>query len=51
MKENAATLYYAIVAAISIGVGITQILKDKEGNSKFSALSDRFQAMPPVATI
>lgn len=49
--ENAATLHSAILAALPIGVGITQILKDKNGNAEFGQLADRFQAMPPVRPV
>jgi hypothetical protein len=49
--ENAATLREAILGAIPIGVGITAIIDDKDGNAEFSALADRFQAMPKVSTI
>jgi hypothetical protein len=49
--ENAATLHSAILAALPIGVGITQMLKDKYGNAEFGQLADRFQAMPPVPPV
>ena len=49
--ENAATLHSAILAALPIGVGITQMLKDKNGNAEFAELCDRFQAMPPVPPV
>ena len=49
--ENAATLHSAILAAIPIGVCITEMLKDTEGNAVFSELADRLQAMPPVLPV
>jgi len=49
--ENAATLHSAILAALPIGVGITEMLKDKDGNAEFAALADRFEAMPPVPPV
>jgi hypothetical protein len=49
--ENAATLHSAILAALPIGVGITQMLKDKDGNAEFGGLADRFEAMPPVPLV
>lgn len=44
-KENADTLESAIIAALSIGIGITQLLGDKRGNAAFGPLSDRLQAL------
>lgn len=49
--ENAATLHSAILAALPIGVGITMMLKDKNGNAEFAHLSDRFLATPPVPPV
>ncbi len=49
--ENAATLYHAALAAISIGVGITEMLDNREGNAEFAGLSARFQAMPSVPIV
>lgn len=49
--ENAATLYHAFLAAISIGVGVTQMLKDMANNEKFGELANRFHAMPLVPTV
>jgi Family of unknown function (DUF5677) len=49
--ENAATLHSAILAALPIGVGITQLLKDRDGNREFGQLCDRFEAMPPVQAV
>jgi hypothetical protein len=49
--ENAATLHSAILAAIPIGVCITEMLKDTEGNAVFSELADRLQAMPPMLPV
>ncbi len=49
--ENAATLHHTILAALAIGIGITQMLKDKNGNAAFGDLSDRFQSMPPVPVV
>jgi hypothetical protein len=34
-----------------IGVGITQMLRDENGNAEFADLADRFQAMPPVHSV
>lgn len=49
--ENAATLHHAISAAIEIGVGITGMLNDVEGNAEFDTISRRFQGMPKVPVI
>lgn len=49
--ENAATLHYAVLAAIGIGVAITQLLNDSVNNAEFAALGNRFQAMPNVEVI
>lgn len=49
--ENAATLHYTIQAALAIGIGITQMLKDTSGNAEFGDLCSRFQSMPPVPTV
>ncbi len=49
--ENAATLYHTILAALSIGVAITQMLKDTNGNAAFADLANRFQSMPPVPVV
>jgi hypothetical protein len=49
--ENAATLHSAIMAALAIGIAITQLLEDSTGNAEFAVLSERFQAMPPAPTI
>ena len=49
--ENATTLHYTILAALHIGVGITQMLKDMDGNAEFGDLSKRFEVMPPVSVM
>lgn len=49
--ENSATLYHAVLAALGIGVGVTQILGDRDNNAKYGNLSQRFQEMPPVPTV
>lgn len=49
--ENATTLRYTILAALAIGVGITQMLNDMNGNAEFGELSNRFEAMPPVTVM
>ena len=49
--ENATTLHYAVRAILGIGVGITQMLEDKEGNAAFGELSDRFHELPSVQVI
>ncbi len=49
--ETAATLNHTILAALAIGVGVTQLLKDMNGNAEFGDLSERFQAMPPVPVV
>ncbi len=51
LGENAATLYHTILAALPIGVGITQMLKDMNGNAAFGDLAIRFQSMPPVPVV
>lgn len=49
--EIAATLHYAVLAATNVGVAITQMLGDKEGNARFGELSERFLTMPKVEII
>ncbi len=49
--ENAATLHHTILAALPIGIGITAMLKDTDGNAAFAELANRFQSMPPVPII
>jgi hypothetical protein len=49
--ENAATLHHAVLAALPIGIGITQMLGEPEGNKYFSSLAERFHVMPPVQVI
>jgi hypothetical protein len=49
--ENAATLYHTILAALPIGIGITQMLNDTNGNATFGDLANRFQSMPPVPVV
>lgn len=50
-SENAATLHHAILAALGIGVGITQLLGDTNGNAVFGQIANRFHAMPPVGVV
>jgi Family of unknown function (DUF5677) len=50
-SENAATLHYAILAALGIGVGITQLLGDTDGNAVFGQIANRFHAMPSVGVV
>jgi hypothetical protein len=49
--DNAATFHHAMHAALSIGVGITQMLGDKKGNAEFGELAERFYARPPVPVV
>lgn len=51
LSENAATLHYAILAALPVGIGITQQLKLANENLMFRNLADRFQGMPAVAYV
>ncbi|KAI3611866.1 hypothetical protein D8I24_0024 (plasmid) [Cupriavidus necator H850] len=50
-EENAATLHYAVMAALGVGIGVTEYLKADGCNAAFAPLCDRFRALPPVATI
>jgi hypothetical protein len=50
-EANAATLHHATLAGISIGIGITQLLGDTEGNSAFAGLAERQEAMPRVTAV
>lgn len=50
-EEHAATLHYAVMAALGVGIGVTDHLKADGCNAAFAPLCDRFRAMPPVATI
>jgi hypothetical protein len=47
-ESNAATLHHAVLAGISVGVALTQMLGDTDGNAAVAELADRFQAMPPL---
>jgi hypothetical protein len=49
--ENAATLHHTILAALPIGIEITQRLGEPKGNRIFADFADRFQAMAPVQVI
>jgi hypothetical protein len=49
--DSAATLHQAILAALSIGIGITQMLNDTAQNSKFGELSNRLDEMEAVPVI
>ncbi len=49
--QNAATLRFAILAALAIGVGVTQMLGDMNGNAEFGKLSERLDTMPPVPIV
>ncbi|WP_439886367.1 DUF5677 domain-containing protein [Pseudomonas sp. MBLB4123] len=50
-EDNAATLHGAILGGMSIGVGVTAMLNDENGNAEFAELARRFQLMPEVQTI
>jgi hypothetical protein len=45
METNAATLYHAILAATPVALGVTQVLKDADGNAKLAALVKRLDTM------
>jgi hypothetical protein len=47
-ESNAATLHHAVLAGISVGVALTQMLGDTDGNAAVARLADRFQTMPPL---
>lgn len=50
-EEQASTLHYAVMAALSVGIGVTEMLGAGQQNAAFAPLCDRFASMPPVATI
>jgi len=50
-EENAATLHSVVLAALPIGIGLTQILEDRASGALFGSLVERFQAMPSVSMI
>ncbi|AVA38307.1 MULTISPECIES: DUF5677 domain-containing protein [Cupriavidus] len=50
-EESASTLHYAVLAALGVGIGVTEIIHAVESNAAFGPLCDRFAAMPAVATI
>jgi hypothetical protein len=49
--ENAATIHHAVLAALPIGIGITQMLGEPEGNQIFAGLAERFHALGPVQVV
>jgi hypothetical protein len=49
--ETATTLYHSVLAALSVGVGITQLSKDLAGNAEFGILAERFSRMPETPVI
>jgi len=49
--QNSATLHHAILTALGIGIGVTQILGDTDNNAEFGNLAQRFEEMPPVPRI
>ncbi|WP_247538951.1 DUF5677 domain-containing protein [Ralstonia pseudosolanacearum] len=49
--ENASTLYYAVLAALGVGIGISQFLGAAACNARLADLSERFAQMPAVAPI
>ncbi len=51
LDENSATLYHAVLAALAIGISITQILEDWDNNANFGDLTQRFQELPKVPHI
>lgn len=50
-EENAATLNYACLAAISIGIGVSELLNAISQNATLSTHSERLNKMPPVKII
>ncbi|MEW6211974.1 MAG: DUF5677 domain-containing protein [Acidobacteriota bacterium] len=50
-EDNAATLYHAVMAAIAVGVGITDLIEATRAGSNFRELADRVAAMPAVPTV
>lgn len=49
--EHASTLHYAVLAALGVGIGVTEMLRADAHNEALRPLCDRFGSMPPVATI
>lgn len=49
--ENASTLHLTILAALAIGVGISEMLEEVIGNAEFGDLADRFQSMPRAPVV
>jgi len=50
-EENATTLNQVLSAAISIGIGISELIKHSKGASEFTDLAELYAAMPPVKPI
>ncbi len=44
--DIAATLHRAVLAAMPVGIVVTQVVPDATGNAALLALGDRFQALP-----
>lgn len=49
--QNAATLNQLLSAAISIGIGISELIKDSTGAGEFTGLAGVYAGMPPVKPI
>jgi hypothetical protein len=51
LETNAATLYHAILAAIPVALGVTEVLKDTKGNAELARIVRRLDTMTPPAEI
>lgn len=49
--ENAATLHVAVQAALSVGLGVADVVSVPDSNAVLAQLADRFSSMPAVAPI
>jgi hypothetical protein len=49
--DIAATLHRAVLAAMPVGIVVTQIVPDATGNAALAELGDRFQALPTGNTV
>lgn len=49
--QIAATIHYALLAALAVGIGVSHLLGTDNSNAALHRLSERWREMPPVETI
>lgn len=49
--DNASTLSIAIMAALAVGIGLTEVFADSASNQVFASLVQRCEAIPPADPI